>query len=419
MKISILSDNYPPEMNANARIVSELANYWQKTEKVSIITSHPNFPRGKIFENHKNKWVVRKNENNINVIRLKTYIHKNDGFVRRTLDFLSFGMHAFIYGIFKQKDDVIIGVSPQLFCALSACLIALVKRSDFIFILCDLWPDSILHTGNLKKGLVFRLLKKIENYMYKKASLIATLSPNYNQYLVENGICAKKIITSISGVDQQFYPRVKNKALISQYNLRNKFVIAYIGNFGVAQNHEDILETASSLQKEHNLLVHFLMIGDGVNREKLIKECKKLHLQNVTIDGPFSKELIPEYWSVADVAVITLADIASNATVIPSKMLESMAMAKPLVLYAPQGEAKKFLEQSRAGLFIEIGNKVGLKDAFAKLKNDPELIKKFSANALLFSQKYTRKDQADKLLKAIKLSLSLRKNKNFNGVIYE
>ena len=417
MKILILSDNYPPEMNANARIVSELAKYWQpQVEKVSVITSHPNFPKGKLFENHKNKWIVRNNEKDIHVIRLKTYLYKNDGFIRRSLDFLSFGVNAFIYGIFKKKDDIIIGVSPQLFCALSACLIAQLVKKDFVLILCDLWPDSILHTGNLKKGLVFNLLKKIENYMYKKASLIATLSPNYTNYLTENGICDKKILTSISGVDQNFYPREKNKNIISKYNLHNKFVIAYIGNFGVAQNHRDILDIANMWQKNKNSQLHFLMIGDGVNREKLVNECKQLNLKNVTIDGPFDGESIPEYWSVSDIALVTLADIQTNATVIPSKMLESMAMAKPLVLYAPHGEAKKFLEQSKAGIFVEVGNKQALKNSFEKLKNDQELINDFAENAFLFSKQYTRENQATKLLKAINLA---RKNKKHNEKIYE
>lgn len=412
MKISILSDNYPPEMNANARIVSELANYWQETEKVSIITSHPNFPRGKLLENYKNKWIVRKVENNISIIRLKTYLHKNDGFIRRALDFLSFGLHAFLYGIFKKRDDVIVGISPQLFCALSACLIAKVKRCDFIFILCDLWPDSILHTGNLKNGLVFNLLKKIEKYMYRSASLIATLSPNYNQYLINNGISDKKIITSISGVDKQFYPRNKNKNLIDKYSLHCKFVIAYIGNFGIAQNHGDLMEIACALQKNQDDNMHFLMVGDGVNRDKLFSRCQQLQLKNMTVDGPFSGELMPEYWSVCDLAFITLADIESNVTVIPSKMLESMAMAKPIVLYAPHGEAKKFLDESKAGIFVEVGDKEALRNCFETLRKDERLMNHLSENALAFARKYTRKNQADRLLEAIKLSA---KRKATNG----
>lgn len=56
MKILVLSDNYPPEMNANARIISELLECWVKIHSVTVLTCHPNFPRGKIFNTYKNQW---------------------------------------------------------------------------------------------------------------------------------------------------------------------------------------------------------------------------------------------------------------------------------------------------------------------------------------------------------------------------
>lgn len=399
MNILMLSDNYPPEMNANARIFSELASCWhEQTANVSVITSHPNFPSGKLFKPHKNQWHVRSKENGIEVIRVKTYIHENNGFIRRSLDFLSFGISSCIAGLFKKEHDIIVGISPQLFCALSACVIAHVKKKPFVLILCDLWPDAILHTGNLKKGMVFTLLKRMEIFLYKKAHLIATLSPHYNQYLINHGIEEKKIITSISGVDSHFYPRIKNVNIMNKYQLHHKFVIAYIGTFGVAHNHEDLLEVAEMLQKMPDMPNHLLLIGDGIHRGLLTARIKEKQLTHVTLDGPFPAECIPEYWSVADIALVTLADIDSNTTVIPSKMLESMAMGKPVVLYAPPGEAQAFLTQSKGGCFVKAGNKLGLKNTIEMLMRNPERLKTFSHNALVFSGNYTRKQQADALL---------------------
>jgi colanic acid biosynthesis glycosyl transferase WcaI len=89
MNILVLSDNYPPEMNANARIISELLEHWAQTHPVTVLTCHPNFPRGRIFNTHKNQWRQKTTLKGVEIIRLKTYMHPNTGFVRRSLDFFS------------------------------------------------------------------------------------------------------------------------------------------------------------------------------------------------------------------------------------------------------------------------------------------------------------------------------------------
>lgn len=87
MNILVLSDNYPPEMNANARIVSELLEHWVQKHSVTVLTCHPNFPRGKIFNTYKNQWYKKSILKGVEVIRVKTYMHSNSGFIRRSLDF--------------------------------------------------------------------------------------------------------------------------------------------------------------------------------------------------------------------------------------------------------------------------------------------------------------------------------------------
>lgn len=154
-------DNYPPEMNANARIFSELAELIAKKGlDISIITSHPNFPRGKIFDGYKNKWKQTTIENKVRVIRVKTHMYPNQGRFRRTLDFLSFGLCSFLFGCFERQYDLIIGVTPQFFCALSSCLLSILKNKPFLLIVCDLWPDAILSNKMISKGGFFNLIKK-------------------------------------------------------------------------------------------------------------------------------------------------------------------------------------------------------------------------------------------------------------------
>ena len=125
MNILLITDNFYPEGNAIASRVYERARYWVKWgAQVTIITSAPNFPEGKLYPGYKNKWYQTEQLDGINVIRVKTFICANKGFFLRILDFLSFMISAFFVGLRQKKPDVIVTTSPQFFGAIAACVVA-------------------------------------------------------------------------------------------------------------------------------------------------------------------------------------------------------------------------------------------------------------------------------------------------------
>ena len=124
----------------------------KKGHKVTALTCAPNFPEGKVYEGYKNRWLLKENIENIDVWRVKTYISKNEGFFRRTLDFLSFMISSCLFGIFTRKVDIVIGTSPQFFTIISAWALAKIKRVPFVFELRDIWPASITAVGAMKES---------------------------------------------------------------------------------------------------------------------------------------------------------------------------------------------------------------------------------------------------------------------------
>ena len=399
----MLTDNYIPEMNANARIFSELAELWSgQDEEVTVITSQPNFPKGKIFAGFQNQWMSQEEINQVNVLRVKTYMHANKGVFRRTLDFISFGISSFICGLFQPKADVIVAVTPQFFCGISGCLLALIKRTPLVLVVCDLWPDSIVSNGIIKKNWLYRVIKSIECWMYRRACSIVVLSENFIHYLSELGVPDEKIMLSIAGASRHFYPREKNRTLLERYHMSNQFVVGSIGTFGASHNHEDILSVAHSLQNSGNENICFFMIGDGIKREPLARAAQN-KLDHCIIDGPFRGDEIPEYWSVADVALIPLAPTETNKTVLPSKMIEAMAMGIPVILYAPDGEARRFLSRSRSGWFVPAGDQIGLGRLLLELEANRQLVLHERHNTVEFAKKFTRERQAQELLEHLML----------------
>ena len=164
MHILFLTDNFPPETNAPASRTFEHCREWVKAgHQVTIITCAPNFPKGKVFDGYRNRLWQSEQMEGIRVIRVWSYITKNEGFLKRILDYISFMVSAIIAALFVRKPDIVIGTSPQFFTACAAYVVGAYKRIPFVFELRDLWPESIKAVGAMRSGRVLSMLEAIEH----------------------------------------------------------------------------------------------------------------------------------------------------------------------------------------------------------------------------------------------------------------
>ena len=145
MRILFLSDNFPPESNAPATRLHEHAVRWVRAgHEVTVITCAPNFPEGKLYAGYRNAWRQVETVDGIRVVRVKTFITANEGFLRRTLDYMSFMAMAFAMGLFERRPDVVVSTSPQFFCAIAGWALSVAKWRPFVFELRDLWRTYLL-----------------------------------------------------------------------------------------------------------------------------------------------------------------------------------------------------------------------------------------------------------------------------------
>lgn len=172
MKVLFLTDNFPPEVNAPATRTYEHCREWVKQgADVTVITGAPNFPTGKVYEGYRNKFSQKEVVDGIKVHRVWTYMTANKGILRRTLDYMSFGLSAFFAGLF-EKYDVIIGTSPHLFTALSAKRLSVFKRKPWIMEVRDIWPESIKTVGAVHDGAIIKYFERKEKQCYRSAKKI-------------------------------------------------------------------------------------------------------------------------------------------------------------------------------------------------------------------------------------------------------
>lgn len=396
MKILFLTDNFPPEVNAPATRTYEHCRRWVELgAEVTVITCAPNFPQGKVYAGYKNRLYQRETMAGIEVVRVWSYIAKNEGFLKRTIDFVSYACTAFVAGLF-QRADLIIATSPQFFTALAGMSLAFCKRKPWIMEVRDLWPESIAAVGAMKRGVAYRFFEWLEMRCYHSARRIVVVTDAFKRKIADRGIAESKIDVIKNGVClEAFQPKSKDEALVDELGLGGKVVIGYIGTHGMAHKLDFILRCAKSLERDSRY--HFLFLGTGGEKDNLLKLKEELGCTNVTMLEPVAKSEVGRYLSVVDIALINLRRSELFTTVIPSKIFESAAMRCP-ILIGVDGEAREIVEGYGAGLFFEPENAESFEAKLREIIN-PDTYARCQAGCSALAKDFDRNRLAERMLK--------------------
>lgn len=381
MRLLFVSNYFPPEVNAPATRLIEHARQWVKDgHEVEVLTSVPHFPEGKVYRGFRNGFKQEVIEG-IDVTRVPMYVTENSGTLKRTLSYVSFMLSAILFSRrIHQRPDIIVATSPQFFCALGGYLISRLKRVPFVLEIRDLWPESIVAVGAMKRNAVIRLFEGIEKYLYEKSDHIVVVTNAFKAFIEQKGIDAGKISIIKNGADLSTYGRpldpIQLESLREQLGFRGKFVASYLGTIGMAHRVDVIFEAA---QRCNDADVVFLVAGTGAERKNLEVMQDRARLHNFVLLDKQPKDLVPYLLALSDVSVVHLAASPLFRTVIPSKVFEAMAMERPIVL-GVEGETKEIVEEAHAGIPITPENADELLEAVLRLKNDRVLYSGMAAS---------------------------------------
>ncbi len=374
MRILFFSHYFPPEGNAPASRTHENACRWVEAgHEVTVITCAPNCPDGVVYDGYKNRLYRREVVDGIEVRRVWTYIAANQGTVRRILNYVSYMVSACLSALFVRRPDVIVATSPQFFCGWAGVISSFIRRVPFILEIRDIWPESIVAVGAMRKSRLIRALEWLELRMYAAADHIVTVGEGYRQRLIEKGVADADISVVMNGVNRDlFQPRPPDTALKRRWGVDEKFTCIYTGTIGMACGLNVVLEAARTLKQRGVDDVAFMLVGDGASRKKLESQAKADGLDNVVFTGRQPKQQMPDYLAIADVCLVHLRKTDLFATVMPSKIFESSGMARPLI-NGVGGFAAEFVEKAGAGINIEPENSGQLIEALLTLKQDASL----------------------------------------------
>ncbi|MCG8672705.1 MAG: glycosyltransferase family 4 protein [Pseudomonadales bacterium] len=401
MNIIFLSHYFPPEVNAPASRTYEHCKEWAKQgHNVTVITCFPNHPNGVIYKGYKNRLFQRENIDGINVIRIWSYLAANEGFSQRILNYLSFMLMSILLCFKTPKADVVASTSPQFFCGMAGYFVSKLKAAKWVLEIRDLWPESIVAVGAMKKGFVIRLLYWLELFCYRKAHTIVSVTDSFKDYMINKGIDSEKIHVIKNGVSLDLYDLGESQeraeqvaAFRKEHELEGKFVASYVGTHGMAHHLETILKAAQRTATHENIV--YLLVGDGAERERLCSLREEYGVtHNVRMIKQLPKSMMPIVLMATDVSLVHLKKSPTFKTVIPSKIFESLAMKRPILL-GVEGESAALIEKSKGGICFEPESDESLADALLELSSKPEkMIQMREAGRRFVVENYNRVDLA-------------------------
>lgn len=374
MKILYVSQYFPPEMGAPAARAAELAHHWaQAGHEVSVLTGFPNHPTGVVPEEWRSRLrrvTYQEKVGEVNVFRTWLWPLPNRKAHERMRNYASFFLSAAVRGLSLPRPDVIIATSPQLLVALAGWWLSFAREIPFVFEVRDLWPESLTAVGlGNEDSLLHHALGVIAGFLYQRANRIVVVTPAFREHLIRHWrVPEEKISVVENGVETDlFSPQTPaaDLALRRELGAENKFLVCYVGTMGMAHGLETLLDAAGQLQQQ-DARVLFLLLGEGAEKERLKTLAHAHGLASIRFLDQQPHEKIPAFISASDACLVLLKKTDVFKTVIPTKMLEFMSCARPVIV-GVDGQAREIVEAAEAGFTIDPENAGALAQAIQTL----------------------------------------------------
>jgi glycosyltransferase involved in cell wall biosynthesis len=270
---------------------------------------------------------------------IKTCWYKGNG-VRRLLNMVEFSARLVPRNLRElPRPEVVIASSPHPFAAVSGYRLARKYGAKFIFEVRDLWPLTILEIGrHSPRHPLVRAMAWAERLGYEHCDYTVSLLGGAQDYMAAHGLDASKFVYIPNGIDLEAQQKnvealpPEHDRVIQDLKQRGKLIILYSGSHGVVNALDNVIEAARLLRDEPK--VHFLLVGQGPEKESLQKRTRQAGLSNIAFLPPVARSQMAALTQAADLGYLGLQkkDLFRYG-VSPNKLFEYMSAGLP-VLFA-------------------------------------------------------------------------------------
>jgi glycosyltransferase involved in cell wall biosynthesis len=362
-RILLLTQWFDPEPTFKGLVFArELA---RQGFDVEVLTGFPNYPGGKLYSGYSLKWLQREVIDGVLITRVPLYPSHDQSAIRRVLNYVSFAASAVLYGLLgAKKPDVVYAYHPPLTVGIAAVFIRFFRRVPVVYDIQDMWPDTLRVTGMLTKPLFLTLIGKVCYWVYRHVDHIVVLSPGFKRLLAERGVADHKVDVIYNWCDEASLSSPSG-VLATAFPPSDKFRILFAGNMGKAQALDAVLDAAKLLSSGFPQIC-FVLLGGGVELERLKKQTKEFELSNVNFLPAVPMSEVGSMLAEADALLVHLKKDPLFQITIPSKIQAYMAVGKP-ILMAVDGDAAELVREGKCGVVAESQNPESIAAAAIRL----------------------------------------------------
>jgi glycosyltransferase involved in cell wall biosynthesis len=280
---------------------------------------------------------------------------------------------AYSFKVFWRRGfDAIHACNPPDLIFLIGAFYKYAFGKKFVFDHHDLSPElfeaKFGHRGSIWKTLVF-----LERMTFRVADISIATNLSYARVAVERGkMRPDRVFVVRSGPN---LARVRELPPDATWRNGRSHLVAYVGTMGEQEGIDLLLEAVQHITSTRQRLdVQFVVIGAGPSLEALEQACSRMHLSEfVTFTGRVDDSTLFTVLSTADVCVNPDRPNALNDLSTMNKIMEYMALGKPIVQF---DLAEGRVSAQSASLYARNTDPADFGDKILELIDDPDRCRK-------------------------------------------
>ena len=370
MKLLLISQYFYPEQFSNNSIAKAMV---KRGHSVTAVSCVPNYPSGQFFEGYTNSKLRRETWHGVDIYRART-VARGSSAARLMLNYITYPFAAFrvIMRLDASSMDVSFTSMPSpLTQSIAAILTKWFFKVPSVYWVQDIWPDSVIHTLGIKNRYIISFLNFACGWMYRQADILLVQSEAFRKKIESFGVEPARIRLLPNTAPSIYRPLAENKVDTKITGLVDptKFNVMFAGNIGESQDFDNLISAAVILKDHPD--IQFIIVGSGRYHEKALAKISAEGLDSKVIFlGRYGEEMMPDFFAVADVMLVTLKDNPVFRLTVPYKIQCYMACGRPIIS-AVNGEGARIVQASGAGVTVESGNPENLAKSILDMKTLP------------------------------------------------
>jgi colanic acid biosynthesis glycosyl transferase WcaI len=366
-KLLIVGQHYWPETFRISDIAEGLV---ERGYQVDVLCGTPNYPSGKFFKGYGLFKINKETHKGVTIYRVPEIPRGSNTNLRISLNYLSFAFFALFwvpFFLFKRYDRIMAYQLSPVFMSLAAILISKIKRVPLYFYVCDFWPHSLFSIINIRNPALRKLVTGMSYWHYRRGDgVMGVFKGMQERFVSDVGIPEEKTLYIAQAPEKIYEQVIKDKDLEKRFG--KTFNIVFAGNINPAQCFDVVTQAAKMVKDKGHKNIRYIIIGEGMSKDWLMKEVKKLGIDDqFAFEGFKPVEEVPKYQAIAGAMLVALSKSPLFEYGIPAKVYSYMPSGKPIVA-AMDGEGQRLINKlSSCGICVDSGDTQGLADAIAEL----------------------------------------------------